>query len=113
MTITQDDLDGQFPKDVPFDWETNDAYSHQSRTIMGEWIKFTKSFLGKKLKEGTTLRLVPPALYWGIDHAGPKAFVLLNYMPDGVVKVGDHPAIARRADGSLVSNTWQVVALSA
>ena len=65
------------------------------------------------MKEGTTLRLVPPALYWGFDHAGPKAFVLLNYMPDGVVKVGDHPAIARRADGSLISNTCQVVALSA
>jgi len=117
LTITQEYLDDQFPKDVPKDWETNLAYSPQSRMIMGAWVKFTKTLLGKELKEGgTTLRLVPPALYWGFDHVGRTASVLLNYMPTAltnVVKVGEHPATARRSDGSLQSNTWAVVEQSA
>jgi hypothetical protein len=115
--ITQEYVDAQFPKDVPSDWETNMNYCPHSRRIMSEYVKFTKVFVGMYTKEGTKLHLVPPSLYWGFDHEEwKKVSLLLNYMPSNLthkVKVGEHPATARRDDGRLHSSSWTLVQYSA
>jgi hypothetical protein len=69
-------------------------------------------FLDKQTIDGSALHLVPPLLPWDAPHDSSVIALIMHYMPTqltNLVKGDLHPASAKRSDGSLRSNCWELV----
>jgi hypothetical protein len=110
--ITEEQLSAQDPSNIPKDWKTPGKYHPVCVAIWTAWLNFVPVFLDKQTIDGSVLHLVPPLLPWDAPHGDNVAALLMHYMPTQLtnsVKGDLHPASAKRSDGSLRSDCWELV----
>jgi hypothetical protein len=110
--ISEEQLSAQDPSNIPEDWNTPGKYHPACVAIWTAWLNFVPVFLGKQTIDGSVLHLVPPLLPWDAPHDDNVAALIMHYMPTQLtnsVKGDLHPASAKRSDGSLRSNCWELV----
>ena len=113
--ITKEQLSAQDPSNIPEDWKTPGKYHSVCVAIWTAWLNFVPVFLEKQTNDGSVLHLVPPLLPWDTPHNDNVIALLMHYMPTQLtnsVKGDLHPASAKRSDGSLRSNCWELVCQS-
>jgi hypothetical protein len=113
--ITEEQLSAQDPSNITKDWNTPGKYHPVCVAIWTAWLNFVPVFLGKQTINGSVLHLVPPLLPWDAPHDEDVAALIMHYMPTQLtnsVKGDLHPASAKRSDGSLRSNCWELVCQS-
>ena len=110
--ITEEQLSAQDPSNIPEDWKTPGKYHPVCVAIWMAWLIFVPVFLDKQTIDGSVLHLVPPLLPWDAPYGDNVAALLMHYMPSQLtnsVKGDLHPACAKRSDGSLRSDCWEIV----
>jgi hypothetical protein len=113
--ITEEQLSAQDPSNITKDWNTPGKYHPVCVAIWTAWLNFVPVFLGKQTINGSVLHLVPPLLPCDAPHDEDVAALIMHYMPTQLtnsVKGDLHPASAKRSDGSLRSNCWELVCQS-
>ena len=113
--ITKEQLSAQDPSNIPEDWNTPGKYHPACVAIWTAWLNFVPVFLDKQTIDGSVLHLVPPLLPWDLSHFVNVVALLMHYMPTQLtnsVKGDLHPASAERSDGSLRSDSWELVCQS-
>ena len=78
------------------------------------WLAFVLVFDEKKTVNGTQPRLVHPELPWDeqVEDGIPNVLLLMHYMPTkltNAISINQHPASAKRSDGTLISTCWELV----
>ena len=110
--ITEEQLSAQDPSNIPEDWNTPGKYHPACVAIWTAWLNFVPVFLDKQTNDGSDLHLVPPLLPWNAPHDSSVIVLQMHYMPTQLtnsVKGDLHPASAKRSDGSLRSDCWELV----
>ena len=110
--ITEEQLSAQDPSNTPEDWNTPGKYHPDCVAIWTAWLIFVQVFLDKQMIDGSVFHLVPPLLPWHASHDVKVIVLLMHYMPSRLTNSmkGDlHSASAKRSDGSLRSDCWELV----
>jgi hypothetical protein len=78
------------------------------------WLAFVPVFDGKKTVDGSQPHLVHPKLPWNEQNQDdkPNVGLVMHYMPmelTNAISSSMHPASAKRLDGTLISNCWELI----